>query len=66
MDNATEKSEVLAVCMDPTFSAYLHNDYLSVHPIKMESHDITLLRYWHYASDIHAYKDFFFVIYYQQ
>lgn len=44
MDNATEKSEVLAVCMDPTFSAYLHNDYLSVHPIKMESHDITLLR----------------------
>ncbi|KAJ6423884.1 hypothetical protein OIU84_024789 [Salix udensis] len=44
MDNVTEKPEVLAVCMDPTFSAFLHNDYLSVYPGKMESHNITLLR----------------------
>ncbi|KAF9666412.1 hypothetical protein SADUNF_Sadunf16G0226700 [Salix dunnii] len=44
MDNATEKPEVLAVCMDPTFSAFLHNDYLFVYPGKMESNNITLLR----------------------
>ncbi|CAK7328041.1 unnamed protein product [Dovyalis caffra] len=44
MDNATEKPEVLAVCVDPTFATYLHDDYLSICPGKKESHGITLLR----------------------
>ncbi|KAL0424318.1 UNVERIFIED_CONTAM: Paired amphipathic helix protein Sin3-like 1 [Sesamum radiatum] len=30
MDDANEKSEVVAVSVDPNFASYLHNDYLSV------------------------------------
>lgn len=44
MDNVTEKPEVLAVAMDPNFSAYLHNDFLSIFPSKKEPRGIALLR----------------------
>ncbi|KAL7611565.1 hypothetical protein Lser_V15G07715 [Lactuca serriola] len=37
MDVGNEKTEVVAVSVDPNFSAYLHNDFLSVVPGKKES-----------------------------
>ncbi|GAV73182.1 PAH domain-containing protein/Sin3_corepress domain-containing protein [Cephalotus follicularis] len=44
MDNVTEKPEVFAVSMEPIFSAYLHNDFLSVFPGKKEPRGIALQR----------------------
>ncbi|KAL0431680.1 UNVERIFIED_CONTAM: Paired amphipathic helix protein Sin3-like 2 [Sesamum radiatum] len=43
MDDANEKSEVVAVSVDPNFASYLHNDYLSVHG-KKESSAVMLKR----------------------
>lgn len=40
-----DKPEVAAVTMDPNFSAYLHNDFLSVVPDKKEKSGIFLKRY---------------------
>ncbi|KAI3793967.1 hypothetical protein L1987_36591 [Smallanthus sonchifolius] len=37
MDDGNEKAEVVAVSVDPNFSAYLHNDFLSVVPGIKES-----------------------------
>lgn len=45
MDDGCEKSEVVAVSVDPNFATYLHNDYLSVHHGKKESSAIMLKRY---------------------
>ncbi|KAL2252439.1 UNVERIFIED_CONTAM: Paired amphipathic helix protein Sin3-like 1 [Sesamum indicum] len=44
MDDANEKSEVVAVSVDPNFASYLHNDYLSVVHGKKESSAIMLKR----------------------
>ncbi|GLT35432.1 hypothetical protein SLA2020_098860 [Shorea laevis] len=44
MDNVIEKPEAFAVSMDPNFSVYLHNDFLSVFSGKKEPHGITLRR----------------------
>ncbi|XP_047958296.1 paired amphipathic helix protein Sin3-like 2 isoform X1 [Salvia hispanica] len=44
MDDGCEKSEVVAVSVDPNFATYLHNDYLSVHHGKKESSAIMLKR----------------------
>ncbi|XP_048229904.1 paired amphipathic helix protein Sin3-like 2 isoform X1 [Ricinus communis] len=44
MDNVTEKPEVLAVAIDPNFSAYLHNEFLSIYSSKKEPHGIALQR----------------------
>lgn len=45
MDNMNEKPEFSAVSVDPNFSFYLHNDFLSVLPVKKEPHGILLERY---------------------
>lgn len=45
MDDGSEKSEVVAVSVDPNFAAYLQNDYLSVNHGKKESSAIMLKRY---------------------
>lgn len=45
MDNMNEKPELFAVSIDPNFSFYLHNDFLSVFPGKKEPHGIILHRY---------------------
>lgn len=45
MDNMNEKPEIAAVAVDPDFSFYLHNDFLSVLPGKKEPHGILLERY---------------------
>lgn len=45
MDDGNEKSEVVAVSVDPNFATYLHNDYLSVNHGKKESSVIMLKRY---------------------
>ncbi|KAG4151231.1 hypothetical protein ERO13_D04G052000v2 [Gossypium hirsutum] len=44
MDNVIEKPEAFAVSMEPNFSAFLHNDFLSVFPGKKEPHGVTLKR----------------------
>ncbi|XP_027359545.1 paired amphipathic helix protein Sin3-like 2 isoform X3 [Abrus precatorius] len=44
MDNMNEKPELFAVSIDPNFSFYLHNDFLSVFPGKKEPHGIILQR----------------------
>ncbi|CAJ2665561.1 unnamed protein product [Trifolium pratense] len=44
MDNMNEKPEFSAVSVDPNFSFYLHNDFLSVLPAKKEPHGILLER----------------------
>ncbi|KAG5091420.1 hypothetical protein JHK82_050198 [Glycine max] len=44
MDYGYDKPELTAVSMDPNFSAYLHNDFLSVVPDKMEKSGIYLKR----------------------
>ncbi|KAF8031803.1 hypothetical protein BT93_D0882 [Corymbia citriodora subsp. variegata] len=44
MDNPNEKPEVFAVCIEPNFAAYLHNDFLIASPIRKEPHDIFLSR----------------------
>jgi len=45
MDSGHDKPEVTAVSMDPNFSTYLHNDFLSVVPDKKEKSGIFLKRY---------------------
>ncbi|XP_027075364.2 paired amphipathic helix protein Sin3-like 2 isoform X2 [Coffea arabica] len=44
MDDGNEKSEVVAVSIDPNFAAYLYNDYLSVGQGKKESSAVMLKR----------------------
>ncbi|KAL0343943.1 UNVERIFIED_CONTAM: Paired amphipathic helix protein Sin3-like 2 [Sesamum angustifolium] len=44
MDDGNEKSEVVAVSVDPNFASYLHNDYLSVVHGKKESSAVMLKR----------------------
>ncbi|KAL6143380.1 hypothetical protein ACLB2K_054075 [Fragaria x ananassa] len=44
MDSVSEKPEASAVSMEPNFSSYLHNDFLSLYPGKKEPHGITLQR----------------------
>ncbi|KAK6155145.1 hypothetical protein DH2020_009393 [Rehmannia glutinosa] len=44
MDDGNEKSEVVAVSVDPNFATYLHKDYLSVNHGKRESSAIMLKR----------------------
>lgn len=56
MDDGNEKSEVVAVSVDPNFATYLHNDYLSVNHGKKESSAIMLKRYW-YKFQSHNFKD---------
>ncbi|KAI4383552.1 hypothetical protein MLD38_009378 [Melastoma candidum] len=43
MDNGCDKPEVTAVSIDPTFSAYLHNEYLSTVP-RRKKNDVILWR----------------------
>jgi len=45
MDSGHDKPEVTAVSMDPNFSTYLLNDFLSVVPDKKEKSGIFLKRY---------------------
>ncbi|GMI68431.1 SIN3-like 2 [Hibiscus trionum] len=44
MDNVFEKPEAFAVSIEPNFSAFLHNDFLSAFPSKKAPHGITLRR----------------------
>nr|XP_011463409.1 PREDICTED: paired amphipathic helix protein Sin3-like 4 isoform X2 [Fragaria vesca subsp. vesca] len=44
MDYGNDKPEMTAVSMDPNFSAYLHNDFLTVLPDKREKSGIFLKR----------------------
>lgn len=44
MDDGNEKSEVVAVSVDPKFATYLYKDYLSVNHGKKES-SVMLRRY---------------------
>nr|GMD56502.1 paired amphipathic helix protein Sin3-like 2 isoform X1 [Ipomoea batatas] len=44
MDDGNEKSEVVAVSVDPNFAGYLYSDYLSVEHGKKESSSIMLKR----------------------
>jgi len=46
MDDRSDKSEVVAVAVDPNFAGYLHNDYLSVKHGKKESSAVLLKRYY--------------------
>ncbi|KAL3640139.1 hypothetical protein CASFOL_015107 [Castilleja foliolosa] len=51
MDDGNEKSETVAVSIDPNFASYLHNEYLSVDHRKRESSKIMLKRNMHkYAN----------------
>lgn len=50
MDYGHDKPEVTAVSMDPNFSAYLHNDFLSVLPDKKEKSGIFLKRFVDYRN----------------
>lgn len=45
LDDETEKSDAVAVSLDPNFASYLHSDFLSVIGSKKESHGVLLLRY---------------------
>lgn len=45
MDDGNEKSEAIAVSVDPNFSSYLHTDYLSVAHGKKLSSPVMLKRY---------------------
>lgn len=47
MDDGNEKSEVVAVSIDPNFASYLHNDYLSLEHEKREPSTVMLKRYVH-------------------
>ncbi|XP_060193680.1 paired amphipathic helix protein Sin3-like 2 isoform X1 [Lycium barbarum] len=44
IDDGGDKSEVVAVAVDPNFAGYLHNDYLSVKNGKKESSAVLLKR----------------------
>lgn len=46
MDYGNDKPEMTAVSMDPNFSAYLHNDFLTVLADKREKSGIFLKRYF--------------------
>ncbi|KAL3526467.1 hypothetical protein ACH5RR_011123 [Cinchona calisaya] len=52
MDDGNEKSEVVAVSIDPNFAAYLYNDYLSVGHGKKESSAVMLKRNKRKYADI--------------
>ena len=45
MDYGHDKPEVTAVSVDPNFSGYLYNDFLSIVPDKKEKSGIFLKRY---------------------
>jgi len=45
MEKGYDKPEMTAVSVDPNFSAYLHNDFLSVVSDKKENPGIFLKRY---------------------
>jgi paired amphipathic helix protein Sin3a len=45
MDYGHDKPEVTAVAIDPNFSTYLHNDFLSVVPDSKEKSGVFLKRY---------------------
>nr|GMC95224.1 paired amphipathic helix protein Sin3-like 2 isoform X1 [Ipomoea batatas] len=45
MDDGNEKSEVVAVSIDPNFASYLHNDYLSLEHGKREPSTLMLKSY---------------------
>lgn len=44
MDDGNVKPEVVAVSVDPYFLSYLHNEYLSVFPIRKESPTVLMRR----------------------
>ncbi|KAF3782414.1 Paired amphipathic helix protein Sin3-like 4 [Nymphaea thermarum] len=44
MDYGHEKPEVTAVTIDPTFAAYLNNEFLSINPARKERHALFLKR----------------------
>lgn len=44
MDDGSDKSDVIAVSVDPNFAAYLHNDFLPVVSSKKEPVGIFLQR----------------------
>lgn len=44
MDDGSDKSDVIAVSVDPNFAAYLHNDFLPVVSSKKEPFGIFLQR----------------------
>lgn len=46
MDYGNDKPEMTCVSMDPNFSAYLHNEFLSVLPDKKEKSGIFMKRYF--------------------
>jgi len=50
MEFGHDKPEVTAVSLDPNFSAYLHNDFLSVLPDKKEKSGIYLHRRADYSQ----------------
>ncbi|GAB4827456.1 hypothetical protein Ancab_034340 [Ancistrocladus abbreviatus] len=56
MDGGNEKPEVVAVSMEPNFSAYLHNDFLSVFSSKKEPHGIMLQRNKHKSAGLDEYS----------
>ncbi|XP_051141397.1 paired amphipathic helix protein Sin3-like 2 isoform X2 [Andrographis paniculata] len=52
MDDGKEKSEVVAVSVDPNFASYLHSEYLSVSHVRKESSPVVLKR------NLDKYKNF--------
>lgn len=44
MDDGNDKADVVAVSVDPNFSAYLHNEFLSIVPSKKEPSSLFLKR----------------------
>jgi len=44
MCNGLDKPDVTSVSIDPTFAAYLHNDFLSIQPNAREDRRIYLNR----------------------
>lgn len=58
MDYGHDKPEVTAVSMDPNFSAYLHNDFLSVLPDKKEKSGIFLKRFVEFIQNCTRFSGF--------
>lgn len=56
MDEGNEKSDVVAVSVDPNFATYLYNDYLSVNHGKKES--VIMLKRYFLMFQIHYLKRF--------
>lgn len=50
MEFGHDKPEVTAVSLDPNFSSYLHNDFLSILPDKKEKSGIYLHRHADYSQ----------------